>query len=55
MVTVSLLFGILMIFLLISILGGYAGWQGPWLQMSTVVIWILFALLGWKVFGPLIQ
>jgi len=56
MVTVSLLFGILMILWGISIIAGWAGFGGPWLiSGSQVLQWILFALLGWKVFGPLIQ
>lgn len=55
MVTVSLLFGLLMILWGITIIGAWVGWQGPWVQGGQVLQWILFACLGWKVFGPLIQ
>jgi hypothetical protein len=55
MVTVGLIFGILMIFWGISIIGGMAGWPGPWISAGQVLQWILFACLGYKVFGPLIQ
>jgi hypothetical protein len=55
MVTVGLLFGLLMILWGIALIGGMAGWPGPWLQGSAVLQWVLFALVGWKIFGPLIQ
>lgn len=52
---VGLLFAILMILWGISLIGGFAGWPGPWIQAGAVLQWILFACLGWKVFGPLIH
>ncbi len=55
MVTIAFLFGILMILWAIALIGGIAGWQGPWLAGGAALQWVLFALLGYKVFGPLIQ
>jgi hypothetical protein len=56
MVTISLLFGILMILWGLSIVGGFAGWSSPWfIGANQVLQWILFALLGYKVFGPLVS
>lgn len=52
---IGLLFAILMILWGISIVGGWAGWTGPWIQGSQVLQWILFALLGYRVFGPLLK
>jgi hypothetical protein len=52
---VGLLFWFLMILWGISLIGGWAGWPGPWLQGSQVLQWILFALLGWRIFGPIIH
>lgn len=55
MVTIAFLFGILMILWGIALVGGFGGWQGPWLAGGAVLHWVLIALLGYKVFGPLIQ
>lgn len=56
MVTVSLIFGILMIAWLIALIGGsYNNWTAPWVMSSNVIQWILFACLGYRVFGALVQ
>jgi hypothetical protein len=53
---VGLLFAILMILWGLSIIGGWLGANNPWLLGTSAVLeWILFALLGYKVFGPLIH
>ncbi len=53
---IGLLFAILMILWGISIIGGMAGWNNPWvINGGQVLQWILFAILGWKIFGPLIH
>jgi hypothetical protein len=53
---IGLLFAILMILWGLSIIGGWVGTSSPWLIAGgTVLEWILFALLGYKVFGPLIH
>jgi hypothetical protein len=54
--TVGLLFAILMILWGLSIVGGMAGWNSPWfVSGSNVLQWVLFACLGYKVFGALIH
>jgi hypothetical protein len=52
---IGLLFAILMILWGLSIVGAWAGWQGPWIAGGQVLQWVLFALLGYKVFGPLLH
>lgn len=52
---IGLLFAILMILWGLTIVGGLAGWTGPWAVGGTVLQWILFALLGWRIFGPLLH
>ncbi len=52
---VGLLFAILMILWGITIIGGFVGWGGPWLAGGSVLQWILFAILGYKIFGALIH
>ena len=47
-----------MLLLLLSILGAYAGLgaAGPYLRTASGLIeWVLLALLGWNVFGPMIR
>lgn len=56
MITVSLIFGILMLLWLIALIGGHMyNWTMPWIMSSSVLQWILFACLGYRVFGPLVQ
>lgn len=51
----ALLFAILMILWGLSIIGAMSGWNSPWfINGGTVLQWILFALLGYKIFGPLL-
>jgi len=52
--SIALLFWIIMIIGLLS--GGYINRAtvGPW-AMNNLVYWILFALLGWAVFGAAIH
>lgn len=52
---VGLLFWFLMILWGIALIGAWTGWPGPWVAGSQVLQWILFASLGWKVFGPIIR
>jgi hypothetical protein len=54
---VGLLFWFLMILCGIGIIGGYTAWRdNPMLLgFNNVLQWILFALLGWRVFGPIIH
>lgn len=55
MVTVSLLFGLLMILWGISLIASWGGWPGPWVFGGQVLQWILFACIGYSVYGPLIR
>jgi hypothetical protein len=54
---VGLLFWFLMILAGISLIGGFTAWRdSPFLiGFGSVVQWILFALLGWRIFGPIIH
>jgi hypothetical protein len=49
----ALLFAILMILWALSWFWTPAGPYGPY--VNNVVLWILLALLGWHVFGPLLH
>jgi hypothetical protein len=53
----ALLFALIMILWLIYGIMGRWTWAGqPYGPIvSGLMIWILFALLGWKVFGPLLH
>lgn len=51
----GLLFWIIMILCVISAIGGWVGWPGPWIYANSVVVLVLFGLLGWKVFGPALR
>jgi hypothetical protein len=51
----GLLFWIIMILCILTYIGGWAGWQGPWVYGSSVITLVLFGLLGWKVFGPILK
>jgi len=53
----ALLFAILMLLWLIFGLWGRWTWAGqPYGPMANgIFIWVLFALLGWRVFGPLLH
>jgi len=51
--SLGLMFWVLMVIWLVFGLawhGGHVGIYGPWI--STVLLFVLFLLLGWKVFGP---
>ena len=54
---VGLLFWILMVAWLI--LGAGFGWRGegngPYLLGGNLLLWVLLALLGWHVFGKMLQ
>jgi len=50
--SISLLFAVILIFWGISILSGWPPGK-PW--VSNVVLFVLFVILGWAVFGPLIH
>ena len=46
------------VIMLVALLFGGLGWFGVWhegMQWSNFVLWVLLALLGWKVYGPPIQ
>jgi len=51
----GLLFWFLIILCILSYIGAWAGWAGPWVYGSNVLNLILFSLLGWKVFGPILR
>jgi len=52
--TLALLFWILM--LLWLVFGFWTNWPAtgaaPWPLGSHIVLWVLIAILGWRVFGP---
>jgi hypothetical protein len=54
---VGLLFWFLMILWGLSLIGGLTGWRdNVWfITGSSVLQWILFALVGWRLFGPIIH
>lgn len=49
--SISLLFWIVMVIWLIFDLSS-SGWPRPRPTWSSLIFWILLALLGWQVFGP---
>jgi len=49
----ALLFAILMIMWAVTWFWGAPGPYGPY--VNNGLIWVLFALLGWHVFGPLLH
>jgi len=52
----GLLFWFLMILWGLSVIGSFANWNSPWfIAGGNVLQWILFALLGWKLFGPILH
>jgi len=51
----GVLFWVLMVLWGLSLVGSWANWAGPWVQGSNILQLILFGLLGWKVFGPVLQ
>jgi hypothetical protein len=52
----GLIFWVIMLLLLLSMVGVFVGVGGPYLrQASGVVEWVLLALLGWQVYGPMIK
>jgi hypothetical protein len=52
---VGLLFWMLMILWGITLIGAAYGAHWAWIAGSSVLQWILFACLGWKIFGPIIR
>ena len=52
--TIGLLYWVLM--LLWLVFGLYTNWPSapnpPWPLGGHILLWVLLALLGWKVFGP---
>lgn len=51
----GLLFWFLMILWLLALIGAWAQWPGPWVVGGSALQWVLFGLLGWKVFGPILK
>jgi hypothetical protein len=55
-ITRGLVFWVIMLLLLLSMLGAFAGIGGPYMrQASGAIEWILLALLGWNVYGPMLR
>jgi hypothetical protein len=52
---IGLLFWILMILWMISSLGGYFRTEPYWGYGTSVFQLVLFFLLGWQVFGPMLR
>lgn len=54
--SMGLVFWIIMLIWLIFWVGiwAYPGWP-YWGHIHPLIFWILLALLGWKVFGPMIH
>jgi hypothetical protein len=54
--SIGILFWFLMILWLISWFGAWGGWAGPYApHISSFLLWILLALLGWHAFGPILH
>jgi hypothetical protein len=52
--TFALLYAIILVVWAITWFSGWGG--GPWAPFANnFVIWLLFVLIGWRVFGPLIH
>jgi hypothetical protein len=53
--TMRLLFWILMLLCALGVIGGFAMYYGPYTHIYTgsfgLIVFLLLALLGWKVFG----
>ena len=55
MMPIRILFWFLMI---VALLFGGLGWGGYWVHGligMNFLLWVILALLGWKVFGPILQ
>jgi hypothetical protein len=51
--TRGLIFWVLMLIWLVFALATYGGYTGRWgVEGNTVLLFILFLLLGWQVYGP---
>jgi|ERR1700676_105076 len=57
--SMRLLFWILMLLCALGVIGGFAAYYGPYTHLFTggtgLIAFLLFALLGWKVFGKPIE
>jgi len=54
--TIGLLFWVLMlIWLIFGFTRDWEGWRGWGGVGSTLFLWVLLALLGWHVFGPMLR
>jgi hypothetical protein len=54
--TRGLVFWVIMLLLLLSLVGGFAGLGQPYIrQAGGVIEWVLLALLGWNVYGPMLR
>jgi hypothetical protein len=54
--TRGLVFWVIMLLLLLSLVGGFAGFGQPYIrQAGGVIEWVLLALLGWNVYGPMLR
>jgi len=53
--TRGLIYWVIMLLWLLSVIGVHFGVVPGGLIVSTVILFILFCLLGWQVFGPPIR
>jgi hypothetical protein len=53
--TRGLIYWVIMLLWLLSLIGAHLGWIPGGPLVSTIILFILFALLGWQVFGPPIK
>jgi hypothetical protein len=52
----GLIFWVIMLLLLLSMIGAFVGIGGAYMrQASGIIEWVLLALLGWNVFGPMVK
>jgi hypothetical protein len=51
----GLLFWIIMILCILSYIGAWSGWSGPWVYSNSIITLVLLGLLGWRVFGPILR
>lgn len=53
--TRGLIYWVIMLLWLLSLVGARMGWIPGGPLVSTIILFILFCLLGWQVFGPPIR
>ena len=53
--SIGSLFWVIMILALLSLLAGTLGFLAHGVAIAGLVQWVLLALLGWKVFGPMLR